>query len=162
LANAICRAALKSDLPHFRCSFKQKAPNEPIPVNNWDALREKRKGVIAVLPPFSDSKPDPQSNPQNARSHDFSGLRRSPRVCKSLKNLRAQDCHSGSRAMVRGKVMIGLGRVRNDRRSNRQVDTVPEGSISPTKTLGYIWGYLRSCGTQVVQIQNIWLPGWQR
>jgi integrase len=22
-----CRAAVKSDLPHFRCSFKQKAPN---------------------------------------------------------------------------------------------------------------------------------------
>ena len=29
--------------------------------------------------------------------HDFGGLRRSPRVCKSLKNLRVQDCHGRGR-----------------------------------------------------------------
>ena len=29
--------------------------------------------------------------------HDFGGLRRSPRVCKSLKNLKAVDCHGRGR-----------------------------------------------------------------
>jgi len=28
---------------------------------------------------------------------DFGGLRRSPRVCKSLKNLKAERCHAGGR-----------------------------------------------------------------
>ena len=29
--------------------------------------------------------------------HDFGGIRRSPRVCKSLKNLKRQDCHGRGR-----------------------------------------------------------------
>ena len=43
-------------------------------------------------------KPDPQSDPQNAQVlYDFGGLRRSPRVCKSLKNLKTVDCHGRGR-----------------------------------------------------------------
>ena len=31
--------------------------------------------------------------------YDFGGLRRSPRVCKSLKNLKAEDCHGSGRGL---------------------------------------------------------------
>jgi hypothetical protein len=48
---------------------------------------------------------DPQSDPQKRQSlHDLGGLRRSPRVCKSLKNLRVQ--------VVTAEVSITHGRIR--------------------------------------------------
>src|SRR5208283_3554247 len=46
--------------------------------------------------------PDPQfrstiRSTKSAALHDFGGFRRSPRVCKSLKNLKAVDCHGRGR-----------------------------------------------------------------
>jgi len=46
--------------------------------------------------------PDPQfrstiRSTKSAALHDFGGFRRSPRVCKSLKNLKAERCHGRGR-----------------------------------------------------------------
>ena len=52
--------------------------------------------------------------------------------------------------MVRGWRIVELGRVQNTYRNSRQVEAVPEGSISSTKMWGYIKGYLRSTSIQIV------------
>jgi hypothetical protein len=44
-----CRAALKTVLPHFRMQLQTKSCELTYPVNNLDALREKRKCVIAQV-----------------------------------------------------------------------------------------------------------------
>src|ERR1700728_4377117 len=61
--------------------------------------------VIRVKLPRVEFRPGPQDRKcrSTIRStkwavlHDFGVLRRSPRVCKSLKNLKRQDCHGRGR-----------------------------------------------------------------
>jgi hypothetical protein len=57
--------------------------------------RARRRGSVGKI-----ENSDPQTD-KSAVFHDLSGLRRSPRASKSLKNLKRQDCHGKGQTLGR-------------------------------------------------------------